>query len=80
MRNQLWVSVLAGIFLLGACSSTEWVHRYKKKEEFVIDYNQCDKEVFNRVNAQMITPSQLQQQGMMEQCLRKEGWFKKVQR
>jgi hypothetical protein len=80
MKNQLWVSALAGIFLLGACSSTEWVNRYKKKEEFVIDYNQCDREVADRVNKQMITPSQLQQQGMIEQCLRKQGWFKKVQR
>jgi hypothetical protein len=80
MRHQLWVSALVGVFLLGACSSTEWVHRYKKKEAFVIDYNQCDREVANRVNSQMITPSQLQQQGMMEQCLQKQGWVKKTPR
>ena len=77
MRNMIWVWPLAGVFLLEACSSTEWVHRYKKQEEFVIDYNQCDREVADQVNKQMITPSQLQQGDMMEQCVRKLGWVKK---
>jgi hypothetical protein len=64
-------------FLFSACSSTEWVHRYKKQDEFVYDYNRCEKEGFNAQNTVMTTLTPYLQAQIMEKCLRKEGWVKR---
>ena len=76
MRQLLCVSVLVGLFLLGACASDQWVHRYKKEGEFLSDYNKCDREVADRTNAQVIALGAYQQSVLLDQCLQKEGWRK----
>ena len=76
MRNLLGASALVCVFLLGACSSDQWVHRYKKEGEFLSDYNKCDREVADRTNAQVIALGAYQQSVLLDQCLQKEGWRK----
>jgi len=76
MRNLLGVSALVGVFLLVACSSTQWVHRYKKQEEFLYDYNQCDRSVTDQSNTGRMPLGAYQQDVLVEQCLQKEGWRK----
>ena len=76
MRNRLWLSTFVCIFLLGACSSTQWVHRHKKQEEFLYDYNKCDREVTDQSNSGRLPLGGYQQDMRVEQCLQKEGWRK----
>jgi len=76
MRNPVCLSVLVACFLLGACSSTEWAHRYKKQEEFLYDYNKCDRAVTEQSNNQAMPFGAYQQSIRVDQCLQKEGWRK----
>jgi uncharacterized protein YcfL len=76
MLDRRWLLLVLCAFALSSCSSTEWVHRHKKQEEFLYDYNKCDKEVMERSNTTMITLGDYQQNVQVEQCLQKEGWRK----
>ncbi len=68
---------IAVLVLLSACSSTEWVHRYKKQDEFVHDYNRCEKEGFNAQNTVMTNLTPYLQMQITEKCLAREGWVKR---
>ena len=77
MPDRRWLLLVLCTFALSSCSSTEWVHRYKKQEAFESDYEQCEKQVTERSNSQPITLSSYQQGFLVERCLRKEGWVQK---
>jgi len=76
MPDRRWLLLALCTFTLSSCSSTEWLHRHKKKEEFLFDYNKCDAQVTQRSNNTMITLGGYQQDVLVEQCLQKEGWRK----
>lgn len=71
----------AGGLLLAACSSTEWVHPYKKKEQLVYDYNKCENQVFNsQMAGPTVTYTPYVQKSLVDQCLKKEGWVQRERR
>lgn len=76
MPVRRWLFLGICMFAVSSCSSDQWVHRYKKEAEFLLDYNKCDKEVTNLSNTQMIPLGGYQQNILLEQCLQKEGWRK----
>jgi len=80
MPDHRWLLLVICTFALSSCSSTEWVHRYKKQDEFESDYRRCDNQASERSNSQPITLSSYQQDILVDQCLGKEGWAKKIRR
>ncbi|MER3424705.1 MAG: hypothetical protein C4293_17255 [Nitrospiraceae bacterium] len=70
-----------GVLFSAACSSTEWVHPYKKKEQLVYDYNKCENQVFNsQMSGPTVTYTPYVQKSMVDQCLKKEGWVQREKR
>ena len=64
--------------LIVACSQDEYVHQYKTKEQFLNDYNRCDRAVTNYSSTALIPQNSYAQNQMIENCLRKDyGWVKK---
>lgn len=65
------------VFAVLACSSVKWVHPYKKEDQFVYDYNKCDRMVFQ---SQTVRPTvgytPYVQTSLLEKCLKQEGWVK----
>lgn len=76
MPDRRWLFPVMCLVALSSCSSDQWVHRNKKEQEFLYDYNKCDKQVAQRSNTQMIPLGGYQQSILIEQCLQKEGWRK----
>ena len=69
------------VFLLAivwsSCSSTRWVHPYKKEEQYTYDYNTCERELLMKMSegrAASMNQSVLLTQDRINQCLRKQGW------
>ncbi len=78
MRHLVSFFLSASLFVMPACSSTEWVHPYKKKNELVYDYNKCERKVDERqMKAPTVTYTSSVQRGMIDDCLRKEGWVQR---
>jgi hypothetical protein len=75
--------LVAALMLLGSmlvgCASDEWIHRYKKQEEFVYDYNKCDRQAETMANsgARSVSITPYMRTSLIDQCLMKEGWMKK---
>lgn len=71
------VCVRSGIvtlaLLLVSCSSTEWVHPTKPKEQFAQDYNRCETQAYQ--DPKMQAGMKLLLQENIEKCLRKNGWL-----
>jgi hypothetical protein len=61
------------------CSSEKWVHRYKKPNELVYDYNSCERQIdsYQSSGARSVQITPYVRRGMIDQCLHKIGWFKK---
>ncbi len=76
MPDRRWLFLVLCTFALASCSSTEWVHRHKKQEEFTYDYNKCDRQVTNQTNTQAMPLGGYQLNLRVEKCLEKEGWRK----
>ena len=60
------------MFVLACCSSAEWVHPTKPKDEFAHDYNKCQGDIlrdpkYQQGNSYMVL------QGT-ERCVMKRGW------
>jgi hypothetical protein len=69
-----WRSTAAaiGIFMLAACSTSEWVHPNKPKDEFAQDYNRCEAEILRDPKLQQgIKILTLE---ATERCVQKKGW------
>jgi hypothetical protein len=70
MRGRIVRSV--GMLLLAGCSSSEWVHPTKPKDEFALDYNKCQGEILR-------DPKYQQGNNYFlllgtERCVQKRGW------
>ena len=72
MRNMSRWTLVVAVFLLTACSSTEWVHPNKPADEFVTDYNKCQSAATRDPKLQQ--GSQLLLLNATERCVQKEGW------
>ncbi|WP_447978975.1 hypothetical protein [Candidatus Nitrospira bockiana] len=75
------LGLISCLLVVAGCSSTEWVHATKKKEQFVYDYNKCDRQVVNSMsqgNTVVYTP--YVQKSMVDKCLMKEGWVQREKR
>lgn len=59
------------VLLVTACSTAEWVHPNKPKDEFAQDYNRCENEAYQNPKAQGGMRLILQQS--IERCLTKKG-------
>lgn len=64
--------VVAGFILLSACSSAEWVHPTKPKDEFALDYNKCQGQVLSDPKYQQGNNYMILQG--TEKCMAKAGW------
>lgn len=60
------------------CSSTKWVHPYKKEEQFTYDYNKCERYFMNAATTNpsvaMAGGNPMMERQRMNRCLQKEGW------
>lgn len=77
MSGQAVCLAVGCLLLCSACSSEQWIHRYKKQDEFVYDYNRCEKEAFNKQQTLRMNLSSYAQDQFLERCLRREGWVRK---
>jgi hypothetical protein len=82
MRRLLPGFVLLAMCVSYGCSSDEWVHRYKKPDELVYDYNNCERkmEVQQNSGAKSVTITPYVLQGMIDECLQRNGWVKRTKR
>ena len=71
MRSQYSVAVIGLMFVAG-CSSAEWVHPTKPKDDFALDYNKCQTQALNDPKYQQGN-NYMVQLGT-EKCLAKAGW------
>ena len=66
------------MFLLAGCSSSEWVHPTKPKDEFAHDYNKCQSEILSNPKYQQGNNYMFLQS--TEQCVMKRGWVLREKR
>lgn len=59
------------VLLVTACSTAEWVHPNKPKDEFAQDYNRCENEAYQNPKVQGGMKFLLQQS--IERCLTKKA-------
>ena len=78
MMRLTRVGVPVAMLLLSACSTSEWVHPNKPKEEYAHDYNRCDTETMQNPRLQGGTKLVVQQ--AIERCLAKKGWVLREKR
>jgi hypothetical protein len=64
--------LVVAVFMLSACSNTEWVHPNKPSSEYLNDYNKCQTMVLRDPKLQQ--GSQLMVLNATERCVQKEGW------
>ena len=64
--------LVVAVFMLSACSNTEWVHPNKPSSEYLTDYNKCQTMVLRDPKLQQ--GSQLMVLNATERCVQKEGW------
>lgn len=61
-----------------SCSSTRWVHPYKKEDQLTADWNLCEREYLNNMATNPGTAIYSQNQTgtrlRIAQCLKKKGW------
>jgi len=75
VRYGRWMGPVAALLLMTACSSTEWVHPYKKKSQLNEEYTSCEREVFNNFNKAPLGDFTPYIQGQrVDACLKKRGW------
>jgi hypothetical protein len=69
-----WRLTGAAVYLavLAGCSTTEWVHPNKPKDEFAQDYNKCQSDTLRDPKLQQ--GIQLLLLEATERCVQKKGW------
>lgn len=78
MRYRLWIWPVATLLMVTACSSTEWVHRYKSKSQLNDEYTSCEREVFKNFAAMPLgTFSGYTQAERIDSCLKQRGWMQR---
>ncbi len=60
------------LFSLTACSTSEWVHPSKQKDQFTLDYNKCQADTMRDPKLQQ--GIQLLTIQATERCVQKMGW------
>lgn len=58
--------------LLAGCSSAEWVHPNRPKDQFTLDYNKCQADTMRDPKLQQ--GIQLLVIQATERCVQKQGW------
>lgn len=71
LRACLLLSVTF-ISLLAGCSSAEWVHHSRPKDQFTLDYNKCQADIMRDPKLQQ--GIQLLVIQATERCVQKQGW------
>lgn len=61
-----WLSLLTG------CSSAEWVHPTRPKDQYTLDYNRCQADTLRDPKLQQGIQLLIIQ--ATERCLQKKGW------
>ena len=75
MRYGLWIWAVAAVLLVTACSSTEWVHPYKKKSQLNVEYASCEREVIDKFTKMPLGEFTPYVQGQrIDACLKQRGW------
>ena len=69
-----WRSTAAavGILMLAGCSTSEWVHPNKPKDEFEQDYNKCQSDTL--LDPKLQQGIRLLLLEATERCVQKKGW------
>ena len=60
------------LFSLTACSTSEWTHPTKQKDQFTLDYNKCQADIMRDPKLQQ--GIQLLVIQATERCVQKMGW------
>lgn len=71
LRTSVLLS-LTLVFLMAGCSSAEWVHPSKQKDQFTLDYNKCQADAMRDPKLQQ--GIQLLTIQATERCVQKMGW------
>ena len=72
MTGRLGFLSVALLGVVTGCSSTEWVHPTKPKDQFTLDYNRCQADVMRDPKLQQ--GIQLLAIQATERCIQKQGW------
>ena len=70
-RTRILLS-LTLLSLSSGCSSAEWVHPNRPKDQFTLDYNKCQADTLRDPKLQQ--GMQLLVIQATERCVQKEGW------
>ena len=70
-RSRILLS-LTLLSLSSGCSSAEWVHPNRPKDQFTLDYNKCQADTLRDPKLQQ--GIQLLVIQATERCVQKEGW------
>lgn len=71
LRTGLLLS-LAVVLLIAGCSSAEWTHPTRPKDQFTLDYNKCQADTMRDPKLQQ--GIQLLTIQATERCVQKMGW------
>jgi hypothetical protein len=72
MTTRRVVAAVVCLIALTGCSTTEWVHPNKPKDEFAHDYNQCQADTLRDPKLQQ--GIQLLLLEATERCVQRKGW------
>lgn len=73
MTRRIGLSLfLAVVCSLAGCSSAEWVHPSRSKDQFTLDYNKCQADTMRDPKLQQ--GIQLLMIQATERCVQKMGW------
>jgi hypothetical protein len=65
-------AAVVGTLVLAGCSTSEWVHPNKSKEEFAQDYNRCEEDILRDPKLQQGIKMLMLE--ATERCVQKKGW------
>jgi len=72
MTGRVGCLVVTLLCFLASCSSTQWVHPTKTKDQFTLDYNKCQADIMRDPKLQQ--GIQLLVIQATERCVKKMGW------
>lgn len=71
--------IIAGfLFVIAACSTTEWVNTQNPKANYTLDHNECENKAVQNPKTQV--GSKLLIEREIDRCLMKKGWVQREQR
>jgi hypothetical protein len=71
------VRIMLGVFLfvMAACSTTDWVNTQNPKANYTLDYNECESQASQNPKTQV--GSKLMIAREVDRCLMKKGWVQR---